>query len=48
VDVMGNPLAVVVHAANLHGTKSGILPARKAFENIRRFSVSAPMRNTAV
>ena len=29
---MGNLLAVVVHAANIHDTKSGILPARKAYE----------------
>ena len=29
---MGNLLAVVVHAANIHDTKSGILPAKKAFE----------------
>jgi len=31
-DVMGNLLSVVVHAANIHDTKSGIDPARKAFE----------------
>jgi len=31
-DVMGNLLSVVVHAANIHDTKSGINPARKAFE----------------
>ena len=29
---MGNLLAVTVHAANIHDTKSGINPARKAFE----------------
>jgi hypothetical protein len=29
---MGNLLAVVVHAANIHDTKSGIDPARQAFE----------------
>ena len=28
---MGNLLAVVVHAANIHDTKSGIHPAKKAF-----------------
>jgi len=28
---MGNLLAVVVHAANIHDTKSGILPAKKAY-----------------
>jgi putative transposase len=32
VDIMGNLLAVVVHAANIHDTKSGINPAKKAFE----------------
>jgi len=29
---MGNMLSVVVHAANIHDTKSGINPAKKAFE----------------
>ena len=29
---MGNLLAVVVHVANIHDTKSGILVARDAFE----------------
>ena len=28
---MGNLLSVTVHAANIHDTKSGINPARKAF-----------------
>ena len=40
VDVMGNLLSVVVHAANIHDTKSGINPAVKAFEkyqSIKRF-----------
>lgn len=40
VDIMGNLLAVVVHAANIHDTKSGINPAKKAFEKyptIKRF-----------
>ena len=32
VDIMGNLLAVVVHAANIHDTKSGINPAKRAFE----------------
>lgn len=32
VDVMGNLLSIVVHAANIHDTKSGIDPAKKAFE----------------
>ena len=31
VDTMGNLLAVVVHAANIHDTKSGINPAKKAY-----------------
>ena len=31
VDTMGNLLRVVVHAANIHDTKSGIHPAKKAF-----------------
>ena len=31
VDTMGNMLAVCVHAANTHDTKSGIDPAKKAF-----------------
>jgi transposase len=29
---MGNMLAVVIHAANIHDTKSGILPAKRAYE----------------
>jgi len=29
---MGNLLAVDVHAANIHDTKSGIVPAKKAFK----------------
>ncbi|MCL2287396.1 MAG: transposase [Firmicutes bacterium] len=29
-DTMGNMLAVVVHAANIHDTKSGINPAKEA------------------
>ena len=40
VDVMGNLLAVVVHAANIHDTKSGIYPAQQAFHkysSIKRF-----------
>jgi putative transposase len=32
VDTMGNLLAVTVHAANIHDTKSGINPAKKAYE----------------
>jgi putative transposase len=29
---MGNLLAITVHAANIHDTKSGINPAKKAYE----------------
>lgn len=31
VDIMGNILAVCVHAANIHDTKSGIIPAKQAY-----------------
>ena len=31
VDVMGNMLAVVGHAGNIHDTKSGISPAKQAY-----------------
>ena len=31
-DTMGNILAVVVHAANIHDTIAGIMPARLAYE----------------
>jgi putative transposase len=31
VDIMGNLLSIVVHAANEHDTKAGINPAKKAF-----------------
>lgn len=40
VDAMGNLLSVSVHAANIHDTKSGIIPAKKAYEKyptIKRF-----------
>ena len=40
VDVMGNRLAVVVHAANIHDTKAGISPATKAskkYPTIKKF-----------
>ena len=46
---MGNLLAVVVHAANIHDTKSGILVARDAFEkypSIQRFCADAGYRKT--
>jgi putative transposase len=32
---MGNLLAIVVHAANIHDTKSGINPAKKAYKKYR-------------
>ena len=32
VDTMGNLLAVIVHAANIHDTKAGINPAKLAFK----------------
>ena len=32
VDTMGNLLAIIVHAANIHDTKSGINPAKRAYE----------------
>jgi len=46
---MGNLLAVVVHAANIHDTKSGILPAREAFEkysSIQRFCTDVGYRKS--
>ncbi len=48
---MGNLLAVVVHAANIHDTKSGILPARKAvskYPSINRFCADAGYRKSFV
>ena len=46
---MGNLLAVAVHAANIHDTKSGILAAREAFEkypSIQRLCADAGYRKT--
>ena len=46
---MGNLLAVVVHAANIHDTKSGILVAKGAFEkypSIQRFCADAGYRKS--
>ena len=46
---MGNLLAVVVHAANIHDTKSGILAVRDAFEkypSIQRFCADAGYRKS--
>ena len=48
---MGNLLAVVVHAANIHETKSGINPAKQAFEvypTLKRFCADAGYRGTFV
>lgn len=48
-DVMGNLLAVVVHAANIHDTKSGINPAKMAFERyptIKKFCADEGYRKT--
>jgi transposase len=49
VDIMGNLLAVVVHAANAHDTKAGINSAKKAFENyptLKKFCGDAGYRNS--
>ena len=46
---MGNLLAVVVHAANIHDTKSGIRAAEKAVESypsIKRFCADAGYRKS--
>lgn len=51
VDTMGNLLSVVVHAANIHDTKSGIMPASLAFERyptIKRFCADAGYRKTFI
>jgi Transposase DDE domain. len=48
---MGNLLAIIVHAANIHDTKSGIDPARLAFESypsIKKFCADAGYRGTFV
>jgi len=48
---MGNLLGVVVHAANLHDTKSGILPFRiayKAYATIHRVCADMGYRKTFV
>jgi len=48
---MGNLLAVVVHAANIHDTKSGIEPAKLAFEcypSIEKFCADAGYRGTFI
>ncbi|MET3557631.1 hypothetical protein ABID29_000741 [Streptococcus rupicaprae] len=46
---MGNLLDVVVHAANLHDTTSGLLVARKVmieFPTIKAFSADAGYRKS--
>ncbi|WP_267247300.1 transposase [Streptococcus sp. Marseille-Q5986] len=50
VDTVGNLLDVVVHAAHLHGTKSGFLVARKVmlqFPTIKAFSADAGYRKSS-
>ena len=51
VDVMGNILSVVVHAANIHDTKSGVLAAKEACEKyptIEKYCADAGYRGTFV
>ena len=48
---MGNLLSIVVHAANIHDTKSGIHPAKRAFEkypSIEKFCGDAGYRKSFV
>jgi putative transposase len=48
---MGNLLAVVVHAANIHDTKSGILPAElavKHYPSLKKFCTDAGYLGTFV
>lgn len=48
---MGNVLSVVVHAANIHDTKSGIRAAKLAYEHhpsIKKFCADAGYRGTFV
>ena len=48
-DTMGNLLAVVVHATNIHNTKAGIIAAKRAVEkypSIQRFCADAGYRKT--
>jgi putative transposase len=48
---MGNLLAVVVHAANVHDTKSGILAAQEAclhYPSLEKFCADAGYRGTFV
>ena len=51
VDIMGNLLAVVVHAANIHDTKSGCKPAAKAYDKyptLEKFCSDEGYRGTFV
>ena len=48
---MGNLLGIVVHAANIHDTKSGILAAQKAckkYPSIQAFCADAGYRGTFI
>ena len=48
-DTMGNLLAVVVHVANIHDTKAGIIAAKWAVEkypSIQRFCADVGYRKT--
>ena len=50
-DTMGNLLAIKVHAANIHDTKAGIMPAIKAkkkYPTIKGFCADAGYRKTFV
>ena len=51
MDVLGCLLSVVVHAANIHDTKSGISTAKQAYErypSIQKFCADAGYRGTFV
>jgi len=50
-DTMGNLLAVVVHVANIHDTKAGIIAAKPTYErypSIQKFCADAGYRGTFV
>jgi putative transposase len=49
VDALGLLIAIIVHAANLHDTKSGILVAKKAYKKyptLKRFCGDAGYRKS--
>ena len=51
IDTMGNLLGIVVHAANIHDTKSGILAAQKVckkYPSIQAFCADAGYRGTCI